>query len=161
MYSACNSGFALHVALSGIRRFQLCNLSPSRLSDFPSLASSLSQSLLLSSLFVPHGLFTPPLHASFSLSISYLAISLTPRSRSITLNRVFFSPFYLDFSPSSLYLSAAFISSIFLFSTLLRKIVNIFSFYLNPRYLLTSLVHALSLLPLLFIYFTTLSIYFP
>ena len=119
------------------------------------------KSFLPSPLFVPHGLFTSPLHSSFSLSISHLAISLTLRSWSKAFNRVFFSPFYLDFSPSSLYSSATFISSIFLFSTLLWKIVNIFSFYLNPRYLLSSLIHALSLLTLLFIYFTTLSIYFP
>ena len=103
---------------------------------------------------------------SLYLSISYLAISLTLRSGSNLLflgqypsADVLFSPFYLDFSPSCLHLSTALISSISLFSTLLGKTVNIFSFYLNPHSL-NSLIHALSLLPLLFIHFTTLSIYF-
>ena len=103
---------------------------------------------------------------SLYLSISYLTISLTLRSGSNLLflgqypsADVLFSPFYLDFSPSSLHLSAALISSISLFSTLLGKTVNIFSFYLKPHSL-NSLIHTLSLLPLLFIHFTTLSIYF-
>ena len=93
----------------------------------PSL--SLIQSLTLS---LPLSFFCLSLSLSLSLSIPYLAISFPFAysslmiqflffPRSITLSRVFFSHFYLDFSPSSLHSSAALISSISLFSTLLGQ----------------------------------------
>ena len=127
VYHTCNSCFALHI--SPVSDFDSAISLPLdfMISPVCSHFQSRCESFLPSSLFVPHNLFTSPLHSSFYLSISDLAISLTLRSRSKAFNRVFFSPFYLDFSPSSLYLSATFISSIFLFSALLWE---------NSQYLL-------------------------
>ena len=94
--------------------------------QYPSFSSPLislrsSQSLYLSPPFV-----LLPL-CFLSRNLTYSPLTVKPSIPwSIALSRVFFSPFYLDFSPSSLHSSAGIISSISLFSTLLGKIVNIF-----------------------------------
>ena len=113
------------------------------------IISELSLHLSSSSLPIPHSLPTSLPHSSFSLSISYLAISLILRSQSNLFSsvnnpqsRLLFSFLSRLFSLFSTFLS----SSHLIYLSILyfpRSIVNIFSFHFNlPLFTLSPHTHS-------------------